>query len=402
MATAIIIVVYALGNIPNVRRGPLYFHIDKLFFNIAWYTLSSRLLYSLPLWAADFASISECPSLAPRTSPPKDVTDVRVDDIKIVASLGDSIMAGFGMMGINNGKGGTGIFNFSAIMEFRGNSYAIGGDDGAVTIANFVKHYSPKLIGPSTSSHLTSICYGPLCIPPLNRYIPKKDRFNAAQGGAQSINLNSELDYLIAGMKNEFLHSKRLKDEWKLITIQIGGNDQCVSCNPLLSSTVTPESYGRNVEAAIERIQRELPNTIVNLMGNFKASGLKALRANQDAYCKTHLPLQDEIECICLSVNNLARMDEMVDGYNQKLELIAKKYSGKPGGSFAVMYSPAPIDLPSFPIDALSKKGHQWIAKVFWNQLFTSRSLKPPVFKFTEDLKIRCPTDDDRFPTTNV
>lgn len=72
------------------------------------------------------------------------------------------------MMGINNGEGGTGILNFSSVLEFRGNSYGIGGDTGAVTLANFIKNYNPNVHGASTLSHLASLCYGPLCIPPLS------------------------------------------------------------------------------------------------------------------------------------------------------------------------------------------------------------------------------------------
>lgn len=39
--------------------------------------------------AANVASISQCPALPPRTAPAKDVTDLRIDDIKIVGALGD-------------------------------------------------------------------------------------------------------------------------------------------------------------------------------------------------------------------------------------------------------------------------------------------------------------------------
>lgn len=44
---------------------------------------------SLGLVSADVTSISECPKLAARTSAAKDVTDIRMDDIKVVAALGD-------------------------------------------------------------------------------------------------------------------------------------------------------------------------------------------------------------------------------------------------------------------------------------------------------------------------
>jgi phospholipase B1 len=39
--------------------------------------------------AASVGSISDCPALAPRASPAKDITDLRIDDINIVAGLGD-------------------------------------------------------------------------------------------------------------------------------------------------------------------------------------------------------------------------------------------------------------------------------------------------------------------------
>lgn len=39
--------------------------------------------------AVNVASISQCPALTARATPAKDVTDLRIDDIKIVAALGD-------------------------------------------------------------------------------------------------------------------------------------------------------------------------------------------------------------------------------------------------------------------------------------------------------------------------
>lgn len=44
---------------------------------------------ALSVNAIDVASISECPKLAPRNVTAKDITDLRVDDIQIVAALGD-------------------------------------------------------------------------------------------------------------------------------------------------------------------------------------------------------------------------------------------------------------------------------------------------------------------------
>lgn len=69
-----------------------------------------------------------------------------------------SIMAGFALEGVD--YDGTGLLNISAIMEYRGKSYAIGGDSGAVTLANFVKHYNSNVQGASLGYHPAELCYG--------------------------------------------------------------------------------------------------------------------------------------------------------------------------------------------------------------------------------------------------
>lgn len=43
-----------------------------------------------------------------------------------------------------------------------------------------------------------------------------------------------------------------------------------------------------------------------------------------------------------------------------------------------------------------SLKGHQWISKILWNQLFSNQQLKPKVFSFDENETIYCPVDSDR------
>lgn len=39
--------------------------------------------------AVHVASIADCPALPTRQNPAKDVTDLRIDDIKIIGGLGD-------------------------------------------------------------------------------------------------------------------------------------------------------------------------------------------------------------------------------------------------------------------------------------------------------------------------
>lgn len=68
-------------------------------------------------------------------------------------------MAGFALEGVDYDTG-TGLLNISAINEYRGQSYAIGGDEGAVTVANFVQHYNSNAKGASLGYHSAELCYG--------------------------------------------------------------------------------------------------------------------------------------------------------------------------------------------------------------------------------------------------
>lgn len=67
----------------------------------------------------------------------------------------------------------------------------------------------------------------------------------------------------MTGMKSYILTTNYQKD-WKLITLQIGSNDQCASCGSN-AALVTADAYGNYVEAAIQRIKEEIPKTVVNL-----------------------------------------------------------------------------------------------------------------------------------------
>ena len=82
-------------------------------------------------------------------------------------ALGESITAAFGLEGIEGG-----------LDEFRGQSWSIGGDDGATTLPNFFKYYTPNLQGASLGSHFVELCYDDICPSP---HEPSLDKLNAAQ-----------------------------------------------------------------------------------------------------------------------------------------------------------------------------------------------------------------------------
>ncbi|KAI9252815.1 GDSL lipase/esterase [Phascolomyces articulosus] len=325
------------------------------------------------------SSIADCPAL-PARSGPAGVHDLRPDDIKVVAALGDSIMAGFALEGINDGPGGTGILNLSAITEFRGKSWGIGGDDGAITLANFVKHYNSSLEGPAVGKHLVFLCGDD---ENCNYRHPDIDILNAAISGGIAKTLNAELDYLIPRMMQ--LPNVNFATDWKMITIQIGSNDQCASCGDN-TADVTVEAYGNYVEAAIERIRSNVPRVIVNLVGTFNVSGVYDLTMGQE-YCRPLFNQPDWIlnrilcECFRGSEEDRANMDTLSAQYSAKLHEIYQKYNAQQHDGFAIAYTPATnLNIGGLPLETLSNvdcfhpgiRAHEWVSKIY------------------------CPTEDDR------
>jgi hypothetical protein len=70
------------------------------------------------------------------------------------------------------------------------------------------------------------------------QYRPEEDVLNGAQSGATVQNLiTHELDYLLKVMKAN--PNISMQEEWKLLTLFIGGNDLCESCRGYLNDPGT-------------------------------------------------------------------------------------------------------------------------------------------------------------------
>lgn len=125
------------------------------------------------------------------------------------------------------------------IKEYRGLSYPIGGDPGAITIPNILSHYSPNLTGMSKGHHPLSACVGGWCV---WRY---DDGLNGAVSGSTSGNLLSQVrggftversemrgrlanresgltvDYVLPNLEMMDIP----ETDWKYINVGIGAND---------------------------------------------------------------------------------------------------------------------------------------------------------------------------------
>jgi phospholipase B1 len=310
-------------------------------------------------------------------------------------TLGDSITAAFGLYGAKDG-----------IEEVRGQSWAIGADNNATSVFNFLKYYNPTIIGGSLRQHVVELCYGPLC-PPF-QYKPDYDVLNAAQSGAMIADLvTHEVDYLVKQVKAH--KAIDIKQDWKLLTILIGANDLCASCTIEGKIFLTPEEFENHLMNTLNRVRKELPRTLVQIGEMFNLSQVYNLSLKSDVCKDIHRTLFIECDCIFKPEAAKARaaIDEHTQLYNERSRKVASHFQSLKDPEFTVITQPFARDtaLKDFPITALSTldcfhpslSTHQAMAVNTWNSMFLPAAKKPTVM----DLNAVpvCPTADSRIFT---
>ncbi|KAI7899805.1 uncharacterized protein BX663DRAFT_532615 [Cokeromyces recurvatus] len=293
-----------------------------------------------------------CPFLTPRASPAQSVHDLRPDDIRVVAGIGDSVMAAFAAEGIQDNR----FINIENLYENRGVSFAMGGNPNTVTVPNILNYYSHNLHGASVGDHIISICFGnQIC--PKGQYRSKIDRLNAAQSGARSLNLNHEIDYLLDELDELYESGAVQRNDWKLLTFFIGSNDICHSCT---EPTSLPNTFGINVLAAIERIRTSIPYVLVQIVGLMRVHDIVVATSNFTDYCR---PIKGsdfighDHECECShSEYNRTIMSTHFPEYNVALKNVVENYQTDQflsDQTFGVVFQPLLVDIMSFPIQAI-------------------------------------------------
>ncbi|KAG1146213.1 hypothetical protein G6F37_004094 [Rhizopus arrhizus] len=343
--------------------------------------------------------IEDCPDLLPRSSPPTSAKDVRPDDIKAIGSMGDSILAGTSSLGLR----GHGSISLNSFAEGRGIAFAGGGDPNAVTFPNFIKKFSPFSVGGAHSEHFVEFCRLGVC---SESDFYANDVLNAAQSAATSSNLPVEIQHIAKTMKA--IPELNYETDWKFITVQIGTIEVCVSCAPMFKKQVSPETYSTNVEEMLEYVRNNIPNTIVNLIGLFNVSNIYALTENKP-YCHASLfgfTQANRFECPCAANSKyIPKLSGVAALYNEKLYSIYLKYRDIQPESFGVMFTPANINLTTFPLEYFSDvdcfhpsiKGHGMFAKLLWEPLFTPFEQKPRLYEYKGEPQVYCPSENDRF-----
>ncbi|XP_042599044.1 phospholipase B1, membrane-associated [Cyprinus carpio] len=336
-------------------------------------------------WGSDFS----CVDTAPSDTVPTSVHRLHPGDIKVVASLGDSITAGFGAKAENL---------LQLTDEERGVSWSIGGDntlETVTTLPNILKKFNPNVFGFSKGKS------------------KRPNGFNMAVSGAKASNIPAQVRDFITALKNST--KVDFEKDWKLVTLFIGGNDLCQYCQDRAS--LSPSKYISHIRDGLDMLYNEVPRVLVNFVGILEIGDLRMIKRNTLG-CSL---LQENVcPCFLEPRENSPEMNEMKK-VNRDLQMETERlvYGGRYDGrqDFAVVLQPflkntvVPVvedgtpDLTFFSVDCFhfSERGHAAVAVALWNNMLEPVDRKQTYNNFAYDRSdIHCPTKEHPFIFTRI
>ncbi|XP_062378247.1 phospholipase B1, membrane-associated isoform X2 [Sardina pilchardus] len=336
-------------------------------------------------WGSDFS----CTDTAPSPTVPTSVHRLRPGDINVVASLGDSITAGFGAKAKN-------ILQLPN--EERGVSWSIGGDETLETVStlpNILKKFNPDVYGFSKGRS------------------GRPNGFNVAISGAKAGGIPGQVQDLITAWKND--KNVNWENDWKLVTLFIGGNDLCQYCHN--RDSLSTWNYTNYLRESLDMLYNEVPRVLVNVVEILEIEDLRKINSNglgctvlQPNLCPCFIqPGENSPE-----LYEMKRINRELQAYTEAL-VDGGRYDGRE--DFAVVNQPffqnsvVPMteagqpDTDFFSVDCFhfSERGHAGMAIALWNNMLEPVGSKQVYNNFTHDRsKIQCPTKDRPFIFTRV
>lgn len=300
--------------------------------------------------------------------------DIPINTINTFMALGDSITAGFSILG--------------KIEENRGSSFPIGGDSNAITLPNLFKKYtnSSNISGSSFGNHFFELVN-------WNRY--PQDNLNAAQSGATIQDIMDQIYYLINNTNDT-------GSNWKHINLFIGANNLCRCCkgNPEDS----PQNFGKILTHIIDTIFTSFKNIILSVLSIPNFTNLKNLESNS-LNCKFLHTFITECQCIFKGTpNDINFVSKYTVEYNK---IIREIYFNKKKEYPTLLLHPfneqtiVPSEnyVSSFDCFHPSLIAHENFAIATWNSLFLPFEKK--VLKWDFNTTIYVPSSVDQYINLN-
>ncbi|XP_062864135.1 phospholipase B1, membrane-associated isoform X2 [Trichomycterus rosablanca] len=326
-----------------------------------------------------------CNETSPSPSAPTSVHALRPADVKVVAALGDSITAG-------NGVGASQNNLLGVLTEYRGLSWSVGGDgslSSVTTLANILREFNPSLTGYSTGTGKANT---------------KQAFLNQAVAGSESKDLPPQARTLITRMSND--SSIDFHNDWKVVTLFIGGNDLCEFCDD--TEFYSASNFSSRIRDTLDILHREVPRALVNVVELFDIVILRQLHQTSGLGCPTWLvkslcpcvinpaegsPELEQLIQINRAYRNATR--SLVDSgrYNTRPDFTVLRQPFFTNVSFPVLPNGKP-DRSYFAADCfhLSQKSHSLMAKALWNNMIEPVNSKTTSVDFNEGVSMKCPT----------
>ncbi|XP_039605816.1 phospholipase B1, membrane-associated [Polypterus senegalus] len=199
----------------------------------------------------DWGSDLICPDMLPSENVPTSAHKLRPADVKVVAALGDSLTAGFGIRAQNLAQ---------LNKEWRGLSWSIGGDDAldkVTTLPNILRRFNSKLVGFSLGTG------------------KEQSHLNMAVSGAKAADVPAQARHLVQRLQESPVN---FQEDWKLVTLFIGGNDLCQYC--LDRETLSWQNYVGHIQETLDILYSEVPRVFVTLVEILEIEGLRRIKGS--------------------------------------------------------------------------------------------------------------------------
>ncbi|XP_044910691.1 phospholipase B1, membrane-associated isoform X2 [Felis catus] len=326
-----------------------------------------------------------CPDKDPSNTIPTSVHRLKLADIKVIAALGDSLTAG-------NGAGSKPGDILDVLTQYRGLSWSVGGDhnlSSVTTLANIFREFNPNLRGFSIGTGKENSAGAFL---------------NQAVAGARAEDLPVQARRLVDLMKNDT--KINFQEDWKIITLFIGGNDLCEFCSDLVH--YSPQNFTDNIRKALDILHAEVPRAFVNLVNVLEIINLRELYQEKKVSCP-RLILRNLCSCVLKFDDNspeLASLIEVNKKYQEGTHQLVENGRYDTREDFTVVVQPffEKVDMPKtsaglpdssfFAPDCFhfSRKAHAHAASALWNNMLEPVGQKTTQHNFEHKINITCPT----------
>jgi len=148
-------------------------------------------------------------------------------------------------------------------------------------------------------------------------FFVKNQNLNIAGSGNTAKDIPGQVERLIKLIKAD----KKIDfhNDWKLITLFIGGNDLCRYCLQIGGHDHEPENYINFIKIGLDRLHAELPRTLVNFVSMVSIEDIRDM--NTGLVCN----LMHRFECPCGSFPKSNEDIFMLENYIRNYTLLSKE-----------------------------------------------------------------------------